>query len=199
MPRILVNIRGTNGSGKSTIPLSMMDDPKLGVIGINNSKRPYLTLFPTYGWVALGTYFNKTGGLDTYKNNEETRQALAWAWNYTDLDIVMEGIIASTIKSTYAELFKRYPTIIMSFLPPLEVCLDRVQQRNGGKPVKEDQIRSKWNTVDRNVDYFKAQGFVSLRINTAKVTKDQMLASFLKTVEKYRREVNKIGIEEGRV
>lgn len=185
--RVLVNIRGCNGAGKSTIPLSMMDDPKMEVIGIEGGKRPYLTIFPTYGWVALGTYFNKTGGLDTYKNNKETRMALAWAWTYTNLDVLMEGVIASTIKSTYAELFKDYPsTIIMSFLPPIEVCLERIYQRNGGKPIKEEQVYSKWRTVDRNVEYFRQQGFISLRIDTSRVTKDQMLPRFLKTVNKYR-------------
>ena len=185
--RALVNIRGCNGAGKSTIPISMMDDPKREVIGIEGGKRPYLTIFPTYGWVALGTYFNKTGGLDTYKNNKETITALAWAWNYTKLDVLMEGVIASTIKSTYAELFKDYPsTIIMSFLPPIEVCLERIYQRNGGKPIKEEQVYSKWRTVDRNVEYFRQHGFTSLRIDTSRVTKDQMLPRFLKTVNKYR-------------
>lgn len=200
--KTLVNIRGTNGSGKSTIPLSMMNDPKLEVIGLGaGGKRPCLTVFPTYGWVALGTYFNKTGGLDTYKNNKETRIACYRAWEmYPEYDILMEGIIASTIKSTYLDLFKDgyiaaeagrggmepRTIIVMSFLPPPEVCIERVYKRNGGKPVNEQAILDKWRTVDRNVGYFRDHNFISLRINTAKVTKDQMLPRFLKTVDKYR-------------
>ena len=195
--RVLVNIRGCNGAGKSTIPLSMMDDPKMEVIGIQGGKRPYLTVFPTYGWVALGTYFNKTGGLDTYKNNLETRQALFAALNYTEMDVLMEGVIASTIKSTYVDLFRdlqkdsfKRKIIIMSFLPPIETCLERIYQRNGNKPIKEEQVKGKWRTVDRNVEYFRQQGFTSLRIDTSRVTKDQMLPRFLKTVDKYRRGYN---------
>lgn len=187
--RVLVNIRGCNGAGKSTIPLSMMDDPKMEVIGIKGGKRPYLTIFPTYGWIALGTYFNKTGGLDTYRTNEETRQALFAALEYTEMDILMEGVIASTIKSTYVNLFRDIQArkiIVVSFIPPIEVCLERIYQRNGGKPIKEEQVYSKWRTVDRNVEYFRQHGFTSLRIDTSKVTKDQMLPRFLKTINKYR-------------
>lgn len=196
--RVLVNIRGCNGAGKSTIPLSMMDDPKMEVIGTDEGKRPYITVFPTYGWVALGTYFNKTGGLDTYKTNQETARALFFALNYTDMDILMEGVIASTIKSTYVDLFRGIQfsmeqgwdiprkIIVMSFLPPVEVCLERIYQRNGGKPIKEEQVYSKWKIVDRNVEYFRQHGFTSLRIDTSRVTKDQMLPRFLKTVNKYR-------------
>jgi predicted ABC-type ATPase len=192
--RVLVNIRGTNGAGKSTIPLSMMDDPKMGVIGIEGGKRPYLTIFPTYGWIALGTYFNKTGGLDTYRTNEETRQALFAALEYTEMDILMEGVIASTVKSTYMNLFKDIQfsvgkarkIMIVSFIPPIEVCLERIYQRNGGKPIKEEKVYSKWRIVDRNVEYFRQHGFTSLRIDTSRVTKDQMLPRFLKTVNKYR-------------
>ena len=186
--KVLVNIRGCNGAGKSTIPLSMMDDPLMKVVGVGpKGSRPFLTLFPTYGWIALGTYFNKTGGLDCYRSNDETRLALEKALEY-DMDILMEGVIASTIKSTYAELFKQVDrkVIIMSFLPPFEVCLERIYSRNGGKPIKEEQVLSKYRTVERNVEYFKQQGLTSLRINTAKVPRELMLPKFLKTVEKYR-------------
>lgn len=200
--KLLVNIRGCNGAGKSTIPMSMMNDKKQRVISVNgNNKAPFITVFPTYMWVALGTYYNKTGGMDTLANNEAIRQALEYALNhYPVYDILMEGVIASTIKSTYANLFHdiegkvrrkeltERKVLVMNFLPPVEECIRRVYERNGGKPVKEDQIRSKWNTVNRNVDYFRQEGFTSLRINNAKVSKDHMLVRFLETCDKYREE-----------
>jgi hypothetical protein len=201
--RLLVNIRGCNGAGKSTIPLSMMKDKKLQVVRVDDgdNKSPKLTVFPSYEWVALGTYYNRTGGLDTYKNNEDTRKALLFAWKkFPDYDILMEGVIASTIRSTYAELYTALERkvkkgfiiprkiIIMNFLPPVETCIQRVYERNGGKPVNEQAIVQKWNTVKRNADYFKEQGFTSLKVNTAKVTKEQMLLKFLETCEKYREE-----------
>ena len=197
MKRMLVNIRGCNGSGKSTIPMSMMDDPDMFVqelIGSDGKKISSLTVFPSYGWVALGTYFNKTGGLDTLRNNEVTKQTLYSAISlFPEYDILMEGIMASTIRSTYIDLFsevqKAYPDIqvlILSLLPPVEVALSRVYERNGGKPIKEDAVRGKWSTVERNVKYFADAGFDSIRVDSSRVRKSHMLRAFLKTVERYR-------------
>ena len=205
--KLLVQIRGANGAGKSTVPMSMQDDPNMYEVGIGavnprtqKPGAPFLTVFPKYGWVALGTYHGKTGGMDTFSNNAETFQAFDYAWReYPEYHVLMEGVIASTIKSTYATLFQDYQDmvdkieinhrkiIIMSFTPPIEVCLARVQLRNGGKPVNEDAIASKWRTVDRNVQYFKDLGFVSLRIDTSRARQDQMLNKFLHTCAQYNK------------
>ena len=194
--RVLANIRGCNGAGKSTIPMSMMDDPEMyihEIMGSDGQRISSITVFPTYGWVALGTYFNKTGGLDTLKNNEITRMTLYAALDgFPEYNVLMEGIMASTIRSTYIDLFHEvenyYPelkVIIISLLPPVEVAISRVYQRNGGKPIKEDAVRGKWDTVARNVKYFADAGFTSVRVNSAKVAKHKMLKAFLKTIEKY--------------
>ena len=194
--RVLANIRGCNGAGKSTIPMSMMDDPEMyihEIMGSDGQRISSITVFLTYGWAALGTYFNKTGGLDTLKNNEITRMTLYAALDgFPEYNVLMEGIMASTIRSTYIDLFHEvenyYPelkVIIISLLPPVEVAISRVYQRNGGKPIKEDAVRGKWDTVARNVKYFADAGFTSVRVNSAKVAKHKMLKAFLKTIEKY--------------
>lgn len=195
--RALVNIRGCNGAGKSTIPMSMMDDPQMYVHDIKGSdgKRiSAITVFPTYGWVALGTYFNKTGGMDTLRNNDITRMTLYAALDgFPEYNVLMEGIMASTIRSTYIDLFhevqdyygEELTIIILSLLPPVEVAISRVYSRNGGKPINEEAVRGKWETVARNVSAFGEAGFTSLKVNSAKVPKERMLSAFLKTVRKY--------------
>lgn len=199
MLSMIVNIRGCNGAGKSTIPMSMMElDPDFEVVRLGVSKTgkpcsPALTIFHKLGWIALGTYFNKTGGMDTYKNNADTVMALYYALrNYPEYDIVMEGVIASTIKSTYAELFREleedgHQVLIMAFVPPLEVCLERIQSRNGGKPINEELVAGKWRSVNSGVDYFREAGLTCLRIDTSKCSKESMMKNFLKTVDKHRR------------
>lgn len=201
--RALVNIRGCNGAGKSTIPMSMMDDPQMYVHEIKGSdgKRiSAITVFPTYGWVALGTYFNKTGGMDTLRNNDITRMTLYVALDgFPEYNVLMEGIMASTIRSTYIDLFhevedyyqnqgEELKVIILSLLPPVEVAISRVYSRNGGKPIQEEAVRGKWETVARNVYAFADAGFISLRVNSAKVSKTKMLSAFLKTVRKHVKE-----------
>lgn len=194
--RLLVNIRGCNGSGKSTIPMSMMDDPDMYTIEkpYKGKRKKILTVFPTYKWVALGTYFNKTGGLDVFPNNELTQKALWYALKkFPEYDIIMEGVISSTIKSTYINLFhdveEKYPDtkiVVMNFVPPLEVCLNRIQKRNGGKPIKEEAVRNKWKIVNRNVQAFKDEGFVSIKVDTSKISKGNMLLTFEEKIEKYK-------------
>lgn len=195
--RVLVNIRGCNGAGKSTIPMSMMDDPDMFVEELRYSdgkKVASFTVFPTYEWIALGTYFNKTGGLDTIKGNERIKTVLYAAIGmYPEYDIIMEGIICSTVFSSNSELFHEIEektglqVIILTLVPPLEECLKRIQLRNGGKPIKELLVKNKYGSVVRSHEKFKSEGFTCVKVNTSKVTKGAMLSSFLKTVEKHRR------------
>lgn len=194
--RMLVNIRGCNGAGKSTIPMSMMDDPDMYVHEIRGSdgkRMSAITVFPTYGWVALGTYFNKTGGMDTLRDNWTTRMTMYAALDgFPEYNVLMEGIMASTIRSTYIDLFHEVEeyyddlkVIIISLLPPVEIAISRVYSRNGGKPIQEEAVRGKWETVAKNVSAFSEAGFTSLRVDSSKVSKDKMLKAFLKTVKKY--------------
>ena len=195
--RVLVNIRGCNGAGKSTIPMSMMNDPDMFVEELRYSdgkKVASFTVFPNYGWIALGTYFNKTGGLDTIKGNERIKTVLYAAIGmYPEYDIIMEGIICSTVFSSNSELFHEIEektglqVLILTLVPPLEECLKRIQLRNGGKPIKELLVKNKYDFVVRSHEKFKSEGFTCVKVNTSKVTKGAMLGSFLKTVEKHRR------------
>lgn len=175
--KYILNIRGTNGSGKSTIPMSMMDDPEMFVITKPYQGKPtkIATVFPSYGWIALGTYFNKTGGLDRFKNNEIIQKAFWYVLKkYPEYNLLMEGIISSTIFSTYFELFKkaekRYSdrkTVILLLNPDVEICLERIQQRNGGKPIKEDLVRNKANMILRACKKFKEAGIEVIRWNNS--------------------------------
>lgn len=195
--KLLVNIRGCNGAGKSTIPMSMLNDPEMFVEELKYSdgkKIGALTVFPSYGWVTLGTYFNKTGGLDGIRNMECTKTILYAALGlYPDYDILMEGILCSTVFSSYSNLFHEIENqtnrqvMILSLLPPLETCLERIQNRNGGKPIKEDLVAGKRGSVARSHEKFKQEGFICIKVDSSRIHKERMLKAFLKTVEKHRR------------
>lgn len=177
--KFLINIRGCNGSGKSTIPLSMMDDPDMYVVEkpYKGKSRKLLTVFPTYHWIALGSYHNKCGGLDGYVDTDMVKKGFWYALKkYPDFNIIMEGVIPSTVYTTYEKLFleaqERYPErcfIVLNLLPPVEECLKRIQQRNGGKPIKDELVRSKWSTVYKNADKFSQAGILSLRWDNSQI------------------------------
>ena len=195
--KVLVNIRGCNGAGKSTVAMSMMDDEDLEVY--DSGKGWKLTIFPSYGWLALGSYHNKTGGMDGINTKVLKQEALEYAWKeYPDYDIIMEGVLDSTIRSTYIDLFNDYQArvedgeinprkiIVLNFIPPFEVCLKRIYERNGGKPIKEDQVKGKWDTVVKNVPYFREAGIKTLKYDNSKITKEEMLDKFFAIIDKHR-------------
>ena len=152
--------------------MSMLDDPEMYVIEkpYNGKSKKIATVFPSYGWVAMGTYFNKTGGLDGFPNTVFTKKVFWYLLKkFPEYNLLMEGVLASTVFSTYAELFKsaqeKYPereVYIISLLPPLNTCLKRIQKRNGGKPIKENLVELKYKSIQRNVQKFKDSGLVSL-------------------------------------
>lgn len=175
----MINVRGCNGSGKSTIPMSMLDDPEMYVVEkpYKGKDRKLLTIFPTYGWVVLGSYHNKCGGLDGYVDTDMIKKGLWYALKkYPEYHILMEGVIPSTVYSTYEKLFlevqQKYPerrVVVVNLLPPVEVCLQRIQARNGGKPIKEDLVSSKWSTVAKNADKFSQVGILSLKWDNSRI------------------------------
>ena len=186
--KLLVNIRGCNGSGKSTIPISMLErdsDAFEVVWQVNGKKRVVGTVFPEFSFVALGHYHSKCGGMDSMKTTDEIKLAVDVFWN-TNYHILMEGIMASTVRQTYIDLFTQMNSIqpiqrdivVYSILPSLETCLQRIQSRNGGKPIKEELVLSKWKTVDNNVQHFKNAGFQSIRVTNEGITKEQTLEWF---------------------
>ncbi len=139
--KLLVNIRGCNGSGKSTIPISMLErdsDAFEVVWQVNGKKRVVGTVFPEFSFVALGHYHSKCGGMDSMRTTDEIKLAVDVFWN-TNYHILMEGIMASTVRQTYIDLFTQMNAIqpiqrdivIYSILPRLETCLQRIQSRNG--------------------------------------------------------------------
>lgn len=178
--------------------MSMLDDPKMYVVSksYGGKKRAILTVFPTYGWVAIGTYFNKTGGLDTISNTALTKKAFWYALKqFPEYDLLLEGIIASTVFSTYQELLTqaqdKYPerkAVVLSLLPPIELCLSRIQKRNGGKPIKEGLVANKWKTVQKNAKKFKDAGLSSYVWDTSKVPFERVQSRFFKMVERWRDE-----------
>lgn len=187
--RTLVNIRGTNGSGKSTFPMSMLEMSKNHElitfnIGLDKS---FITVVHDLKWVLLGKYTGKTGGLDTLRTNSVIRATLYKALDeYPDYNILMEGIICSTIRSTYISLFTEVKqaydirVVVIGLTTPLQTCLARIQSRNGGNPINEKLVSDKERMIHRGFPYFDEAGFKVVRIDTSKYSKAKMISKFLR-------------------
>lgn len=177
--------------------MAMLDDADKYII-----EKPYkgrlkkiATVFPQYNMIAMGTYLNKTGGLDCFPDNYLTQKTLWYLLKkYPNHDIIMEGVISSTIYSTYSELFQKieqkYPdtrVAIISLLPDIEVCLKRIQKRNGGKAIKEELVFSKWRSVERNAKKFKNDGLISIEYRK-NLSKEEYVKSIFALIDELKEE-----------
>lgn len=193
MSKLLVNIRGTNGSGKSTVPIMMRDDPDAYEV-----TRPYkgkpkkiLTVYPNYGWVALGVYDRQIGGLDKFPSKAFTEKVLRYALKkYPEYNVLMEGILAATTYSTYVQMFKEVQEdfnvqpVIYYFMPPVETCIERIRKRNGGKPFKEELVQDKYVTMQRGIKKFKQAGdFPVFVVDNSDMSKKAVIAQFFADME----------------
>lgn len=192
----LVNLRGTNGSGKSSVPFSFINSDKDTfelTYQVDGKERVIATVCPNEKWLFLGAYRTKCGGLDYYKTVEQTVDSLNLVFRLP-FNILLEGVIASTIFSTYADLFNQIninherDVIVASLLPPLNTCLQRIQSRNGGKEVKCDQVEFKYNTVKKNVEKFRNAGLNSIELDNSQIelkdTKNWFLDAIGMSVDK---------------
>ena len=181
--------------------MSMLNDPDMYVVEkpYKGKNRKLLTIFPNYGWLVLGSYHNKCGGLDGYVDTDMIKKGFWYALKkYPEYNIIMEGVIPSTVYGTYEKLFleaqQKYPErkfIVLNLLPPIEECLKRIQQRNGGKAIKEDLVASKWATVAKNADKFTQAGLFSLKWDNAGIWPEYANVPMIKHMLRFiRKEIN---------
>lgn len=153
---MILNIRGCNGSGKTTLARSLLDattmrEVTLSVAGVllPKGKPPVITVDAGGNVALIGPYVGrKTGGCDCLPDFATVRAAIdAAALLYPH--VVFEGVTLATVYSSWAEYDdSRGRDITWAFLDtPLEVCLARIYQRNGGQPIKEKLVADKHRSI----------------------------------------------------
>ncbi len=184
---VLLYLKGTNGSGKSTIPSAMAKaDPDAYYWVLN--KRKLLTVFPGFHTVAVGKYDDSNSkGCDALKDTEEMILALKHAAQYfPTMDLIFEGIIPATIEGPWIPRLQAYKgserELVVGYITtPYEVCLQRIQSRNApGKAFNEELVRGKYDGMvksrDRHNEVFPDVRMV--RIDTMKPV-EEMVIDFL--------------------
>lgn len=205
----LVNIRGTGGSGKSTIINNLLkyDSDAFEVftkIDGMNTNLTICTVFPNFRILALGHYHTTCGGCDTFsklsgvcsEDNENSDYdklsdyylELLKMLDKFNFNIFMEGLMISGIYGSYADIFRKFKDIssreiiIYSLLPPLSVCLERQKMRRGGIEVNPFHTVRKYRSVIKNTARF-AKDFTSMAVDTSKGDIDYNFEDFFKRVK----------------
>jgi predicted ABC-type ATPase len=170
-PLYVINLKGCNGSGKSTVPIRMIkgDEQTVLITMSVDDKKPVATFCPQFQVVILGTYLTACGGCDSLGNTQVVKELLKKLWK-KDVHILYEGVIVGDIKSTFYEVMIGFRNVHprdvhFCFMgTKLEECLRRIQKRNGGKDINTDLVQQKYKNSVGHLKYYVAQGDVGVEV-----------------------------------
>ncbi len=166
---MIISVRGTNGSGKSTVVRGLMErgaaKPIFGVLGPSRPEAYKLLLaFVAEPVFVIGPYVSETGGCDSVHPFKLIIELLN---KYSKQGhIVFEGMMISDTYGRIGVLLERWGLqAVFAFLPtPLDECIRRVEQRriNRGnqKPLNPKNTINRYKSVQRVRDKIDKAGIM---------------------------------------
>jgi len=191
--------RGTNGSGKSSLPYTMISmDPKASKVEYKTEiegepTKLKLVLLPFFNTILVGDYpiGRAVGGLDTVSGSTKIEEHLVFAKEMSEKlglhRILFEGIMTSTsnVRWTSFLLGERIGATpedihIMWANTPLDVCMERVYLRSG-KDFNRSLVESKFSQL-RNQPQVHQQTFpdVNRWFADCLCSKTQMVENYMR-------------------
>lgn len=157
---MIINIRGTSGSGKSTIVQKLMLKWNTDFVLVRGKIEAYLIRSPYGPIYVIGPYRTACGGCDAIKTQDEICKLVK---KYAKLGhVIFEGVIVSTIYERYKKLMLQYggPYRFIFLNTPLDVCLSRIRQRRKAagnkKPLDPTTTKAKYEAILRVIDKCEA-------------------------------------------
>jgi thymidylate kinase len=193
---MLVQIRGTNGSGKTTLARRLIGESPNPVDLVwyprptrrDPDKKASVEGYGGNCWLAVGSYRQGCGGMDTIPSFDLQQQGCARALEIggeLGCRVVSEGVLASTVAGSWLEFFKslRAPVLVAYLDTPLELCLERIRERQrasgrGERDVKVDQIAAKVRAIEATRARFQSAG-----ITTALIRHDAALDDLMEAID----------------
>lgn len=188
----VVQIKGSNGSGKTTL-VKLLGELSENWSYIETEDGMIIaTMFDDIGWVAIGEYKPDAamGGCDKMPDIESIKQAIISILTlYPDYWIVFEGMMISTIKSTFYEMLMmihaenpRIEPLFVILQTTPEGCFKRIQGRGTMKPgLNMDNVTHKCDMVIRHAKEYDPDHVRWINIENTSL--DGMLGEFLWEVQ----------------
>lgn len=154
----IVNIRGTSGSGKSTVARAFLDNyPRQELKDADGKIKGYRVDLTSEGLnnplFILGRYTTACGGLDTINTQQEAADLAVKAWS-SGGHVLMEGLLTSAAGPKGAVPITLKPTgsaIYAVLDTPLDTCLERVMKRREARgdtrPFNPTNTEAKYSQV----------------------------------------------------
>jgi hypothetical protein len=179
---VIINIRGTSGSGKSTIAFTLLDKFPFEKIKDKNDKIMGYKVEaglskPIY---IVGKYETKCGGCDTIPTQQEAADRAVY-FHELGGHVLMEGLLQSAAGPKGAVTATISATNVACFVildTPVEVCLDRVRARRlargDERPLNEKNTRDKWDQTMSTAKTMKKLGYDVRSIDHTRAFEDVM-------------------------
>lgn len=148
---MILDIRGTHGSGKTTVIRNLLADQPCDNEPILDGHSHLGYRLKRYKASILGKYETACGGCDGIKTAEEVgRRVRLFASEYSH--VLLEGILVAHTFQRYSDLANELGNYTFLFLDtPLETCIQRVQDRRkeagNSKPLNPKNIVKDWHCI----------------------------------------------------
>lgn len=151
----IVSIRGTHGSGKSTVVTTLMSQfPVQPIPGPKKRPTGYVVDLPLNRHLYIpGPYDTACGGCDAIQPYSDIIPRLQWALDQ-GFDVLFEGALVSSSYGTIGEFMNEQHNPVFAFLDtPLGLCLSRIALRRAkrwaeaGKPGSPPPVDPKNTSV----------------------------------------------------
>lgn len=164
----ICQIIGSSGAGKTTIIKQLLQRSKqIEYLTYRNTTKVYATVMHDLSWAIVGPYKpdKPMGGCDLLHTVQQTKQAvLDLLDDYPNYWIAFEGIIASTIRSTFYDFLlelQRTDGIDPVFIilkADVDTCVEHIKQRGTMKSdLKIDNVAAKCALVLKNAATYDQQ------------------------------------------
>lgn len=182
---VILNIRGTSGSGKSTIAFEFLKRfPNEALTGKDGKIKGYRVDTSSaglkYDVFILGKYTTACGGMDAVPTQVEAGELANKAYSMGG-HVLAEGLLASAAgpKGAFTDAIYRTGAAIFGILDtPIDVCLDRVRARRlakgNEKPLNEKNTRDKYTQVHSTAKALDTLGYDVRAIDHTNAYEDVM-------------------------
>lgn len=147
---MILNLRGTSGSGKSYLVHRLLASYKFEPIHetVKGKQKVVGYFSPELNLYVVGRYETDCGGCDTVRDMD-TVEGYVRSYAGLPANVIFEGLIVTSVIGRWVKISADFPgQFIWAFMDtPIEKCIERVMQRNGGKSFKHDNLIQKYNTM----------------------------------------------------
>lgn len=164
---MIINVRGTHGSGKSTIAKKFLQRYSWVQLPLSTTRRPEAYRvkvrnleIPLY---LIGSYENACGGADAIQPYSDIMPRVLWYAKRGH--VLFEGALVSSCHGSLIDSLDRVKAqVVIPFLDtPMEVCLERIAKRRAAKgnltPLNPKNTQSKFDFCQRSFTTLAERGF----------------------------------------